>query len=143
MMVDPISDRDRDVYPGLPLVMDRFHGMPAPEGWGRERLIHRCADGSYLPGRHRSNHHGYLREDLLLLWFNYAPFDKIKSRKLQIQHQLPQSDIDVGRGHHHILTEEQLEEQYIDIASRTTNLLVEDRMYQDKFMEFAFRLPFI
>jgi len=134
MMVDPVSDRSREVYPGYPLVLDRFHGMRAPDGWGRDRLIHRCADGSYHPGRHRSNHIG-INKEVLLLWFNYSPFDRIKSRKLQIQHQLPQSDIDLGRGHHHIRTEEELETEYLETAERTTNLL-EDTTYREAYEKF-------
>jgi hypothetical protein len=122
MMVDPVSRRSFPVSPHNPLVLQRWHGLPAPEGWGRERMIHRAEDGRYHPGRHRSDWHAMNRADLLLLWFNYSPFDQIKQRKLQIQRQLPQADIDLGRGHHHILTEEQLEAQYLEVASRTTDL---------------------
>lgn len=126
MMVDPVSWRDSPIFPEIPLVLQRWYGMPGPEGWGRARLIHRCADGSYLPGRHRSNIPAYdsggMEEPLILLWFNYSPYDKIKARKLQIQKQLPQSDIDIGRGHHHIRTEEQLDEEYEAVAMGTFHL---------------------
>lgn len=141
MMVDRVEDRSREVRPRTPLVMDRFYGMASPDGWGRERLIHCYPDGQYYPGRHRSNHPAINRDDLILLWFNYAPFDLIKRRKLQIQQQLPKSDIDLGRGHHHILTEEQLEDQYLDISSRVINLLTEDEAYQDNFLEFVSKRP--
>lgn len=137
MMADRVEDRDKSVDSNLPLVIQRCHGLPAPGGWGRERLIHKHLDGQYYPGRHKSNHSGYNKEDLLLLWFAYSPFNCVKSRKLQIQHKLPQSDIDRGRSYHHIRTEEQLESEYLNIASQTTCLL-NDPIYKQYYTK---RLP--
>jgi hypothetical protein len=136
MMVDPVEKRCQPVNPKLPLVIQRWHGMLAPDGWGRERLLHRAADGKYQPGRHRSDWHAMNRADLLLLWFNYSPYDLIKPRKLQIQYQLPQCDIDIGRGHHHIRSEEQLDEQFLDLASRTTDLC-QDPVYYEASLRYS------
>jgi len=137
MMVDPIEMREVPVDPTVPLVLQRHHGIPAPDGWGRERLLHRAADGRYYPGRHQSALPGLNREDLLLLWYNYSPYEQIKHRKLQIQKQLPQSDIDLGRGHHHIRTEEQLDAEYVEVAARTTDLQ-QDPLYLNSTFGFLY-----
>lgn len=81
----------------------------------KSRVLHDHPDGAYSIGRHYSGHQDLVEypDDALLLWYGYAPWTSAtRSRKLQIQNRIPESDKASGFGAQHIITEEQLHDMW-------------------------------
>jgi hypothetical protein len=120
IVVDPLSERDREVT-DAPLHYQKrwgYHG-----GGGRSRMLHRCADGRYLGGRHKSPIVDRVVDDgLFLLWFGWSPMRYIRERKLQIQQRISARDRAERLGKQHIVTPEGLEAAYRQEAARAHEL---------------------
>lgn len=74
------------------------------------RYIHNMINGFYGPGRHESYHHNKIvTNDLKIICLSYYPLnEKFLRRKLQIQNNIPPSEIVKGFGLYHITTREKI-----------------------------------
>jgi UDP-glucose 4-epimerase len=73
------------------------------------RQIHTYPDGKYSVGRHSTYNPTTKIDNMYIIWFGYYPFnDALLARKLQIQTNIPDSDIKRGFGFHHLFSKEKL-----------------------------------
>jgi hypothetical protein len=122
-MIDKYEDKDREISMEVPLITQCHTGQANLAG-PRNRFIHHASHGSYLWGRHFTQHQGYIpiSSQVACLWYGWSPFRYIKERKLQIQTKIPQWDKERGLGSEHILTPESLEEKFIQESSRAEDI---------------------
>ena len=117
----------------LPLIKQKLNGMHYLEGSKsirRSRIIHNKPLYVYPLGRHFDKDH--TTEDLVILWYGWSPFNEtIIKRKLQIQSKIPQSDVARGYGTQHIVTEQQLQEQYTKLYLRSRDLSKEQFLKEE------------
>ena len=80
--------------------------------WGedRSRYIHTYQHGDYTVGRHTTNHENVMdTEDMHLVWLGFYPMNEhLLNRKLQIKHNIPQKDVEIGFGVQHMLQREEI-----------------------------------
>lgn len=73
------------------------------------RQIHTFSDGNYTTGRHNTKNQKTSIDNMYIIWFGYYPFnDALLARKLQIQNNIPESDIKCGKGYHHLFPKSKL-----------------------------------
>lgn len=91
----------------------------------RSRLFHRNRSGLYRAGRHDNHVTNEIDNEFILLWFGWAPFDKVKYRKLQIQHKvsIQQKINDPAWARLYVIDEQKLEKMFFQETSRSYNLL--------------------
>ncbi len=127
MVDDPNYGYQEPVYE-IPLVKQRYHGYLPQHwpAWKRGRFIHRHNHGSYAAGRHVTAHECMPYPPLaFILWFGFSPWnDALRKRKLQIGPTLSAASKQGNMGMHHVITPEQLEEWYRDLAKGTKDLRV-------------------
>jgi Glycosyl transferase family 2 len=126
VMVDDPDYSYQDPNYEMPLVKQRHHGYLPNEWrlWPRGRFIHNHQYGSYTAGRHSTTHKFMTYPPLaFILWFGFSPWnDAIRKRKLQIGPTLSESSKGANMGTHHVITPEQLEDWYKDLANGTRDL---------------------
>ncbi len=108
-VLDPDGQEPLRAYAGPAdhLPAQRRRGVVKPPG--RSRLLHRLPSGRYTHGRHASFAVHCEPTPLWgLLWYAMSPWPECVARKLQIQRRVPKSDLDAGRGFHHVMTEQYL-----------------------------------
>ncbi len=66
------------------------------------RILHNYPNGNYHIGRHYTHNQCYTVDKVYVLWFGYYPLnEQLLKRKLQIGQNVPDSDINNGRGYQH------------------------------------------
>lgn len=90
----------------------------------RSRLLHNQPSGQYLQGRHLNRITQIIDDELILLWFGWAPFDFIKERKCQIQTKVcPNKAKPFGWDKIYMVDDTKLEEMYKIEHERSYDLL--------------------
>jgi hypothetical protein len=113
------------------------YGAPTPRGL---RVVHKAPDGLYTPGRHSTLLPCARSLDAFLLWFGWAPWPKVRARKLAIQDRIPASDRALGLGRQHIVTPEEIDRRFEAELARTTFLL-EDPVFEAAWLSMHPRDP--
>ena len=74
----------------------------------------------YPPGRH---FHEYTTNSIVILWYGFSPMnDSLLNRKIQIQNKIPQHDISMGNGIHHVTDKNQQIEKFRYWQNRSIDL---------------------
>lgn len=121
VMID--EDPTRPAVVSMPLVEQKKFGIPYDLGGSklrRSRCIHNKQEVKYPLGRHYEN---YDSEALQVLWYGWSPYtSEMKARKLQVQTRIPESDKKAGYGREHIVTDEALDKQYLELKEKAVNI---------------------
>lgn len=113
-MVDPAPNDSLDVLDHQYGYVDYERGVNSARRW---RFIHNWLWGNYELGRHGTVLRHTTCPELLIAYWQFAPYPKIRDRKLAVQTRIPQSDKDKGFGFQHLQTEESLTKVYeLDVA---------------------------
>ena len=73
------------------------------------RFIHNFPNGKYGAGRHDSGNMSFATDDMKIIWFGFYPLNNnLLIRKLQIQQNIPITDLMQGFGKNHIVTDVKL-----------------------------------
>jgi UDP-glucose 4-epimerase len=73
------------------------------------RILHNYPNGNYHIGRHYTHNQCYTVDKVYVLWFGYYPLnEQLLKRKLQIGQNVPDSDINNGRGYQHKYTKDKI-----------------------------------
>jgi len=73
------------------------------------RQLHNFPNGRYDVGRHITYNVSTPTSDAHIVWFGYYPMnEKLMKRKLQIQQNIPQCDVDRGHGFHHFVSRDKI-----------------------------------
>lgn len=71
------------------------------------RQLHNFPNGKYTLGRHTTHNCSFKTNEAHIVWMGFYPMnDNLLKRKLQIQQNIPQSDIDIGAGYQHFFTKD-------------------------------------
>jgi hypothetical protein len=89
----------------------------------RLRFAHRGTDGAYELGRHGTRLPWVEDPASRLLWFGWAPYAQVRTRKLQIQTRMPDSDKRAGWGWQHVVTPAELDRRFHEESRRAHDLL--------------------
>ena len=128
LLVDRLVDEDQPLRLDVPLVHQRYFGLDEPPQNGRfmlRRMLHCYKHGAYTPGRHAS-FRGVpaLSQAGVITKFQWSPWGtKYLGRKTQIAKEVPKEDLVVGRGSHHLRSEEDLKAEINDMRKEARNLL--------------------
>lgn len=140
-MVDKLDERG-DALLCSDLFLQKFYGCLFPM---KQRLLHKRKSGRYEIGRHHwEDEHLTPQFNLLLLWFGWCPMDFVMKRKLQIKQKIPDADRIAGFGHHHFHTEEQMENEWKELADKHCQYLTDFPDYKEILMKIhdKFNLSF-
>lgn len=111
------------------LIEQKKFGIPYKNNFlmRRARLLHTSKEISYPLGRHFEE---YNTEKFVILWYGWCPFnDFVINRKLQIQNKIPDSDKNRGFGGQHIVTREELYNEFNKMLNLTKDLTKELENY--------------
>lgn len=88
----------------------------------RNRLIHKAGDGRYGPGRH-ANGIAHIIRPLYLFWYAWCPLRLKKLRNAQTRSRIPQENLRLGWGSHHVLDPENVEQVWRSYVPHCYDLL--------------------
>jgi len=123
IMIDNLTDEFK--YPNYDedLLDQRTYGIPYTEDYAfKFKMSRRLSNyGSEYPlGRH---FHNYNTTDFTILWYGFSPMnDRLIERKVQIKDKMSNNDKLLGRGQHHIVSREQVIEQFKNWQTNTKDL---------------------
>ena len=89
----------------------------------RCRLLHKAAHGHYGPGRHITSLPYHFDPDLFLFWVGWGLIEHKKQRNNNTRQRIPAADLQKGWGHHHVWSDQQLEDFWRSEIAASHNLM--------------------
>ena len=105
------------------------------------RTLHSDIELKYICGRHShssgTNKTNIYTNNFFILWAGYYPNNnEIVNRKLQIQQNIPKSDKDVGNGIQHIITSDQLIQNFENELKHHTKIFDYNKYIYDTLLNY-------
>ena len=127
VMVDTPDTVNEELDPNIPLLVQKHHGLFSQNYplWKcrHARQLHRGGHGKYDVGRHNSGVKPQSQSPLLYIsWFVWSPYNIIRSRKLEVQKQLSQTDLIAKRGWQHLVTLKEQDARFVKVSRMAYDL---------------------
>jgi len=122
LMVDHLENKFKEPDKEKDLILQRYYGID-DDYIIHFRRLRRLSKFSkkYPTGRHFDGHHS---NNFLILWYGFSPMtDEFLKRKIQIQKNIPKSNINLRLGLHHITNVDDQMNQFRNWQPQTKNLL--------------------
>jgi hypothetical protein len=122
LMVDNPNDEFNHPDYDKDLILQRYHGINSDHIVNFRMLRRLSKVGKPYPtGRHFS---GQYSNNFVILWYGFSPMtDEFLKRKIQIQKNIPESNIKLRLGIHHITNIDDQMRQFREWQPQTKNLL--------------------
>ena len=128
-MVDKVENKDKELDPDKPLVLQRTTGQFGcgnVRNTANGRLVHRAEHGCYVGwGRHASSLGGVISPgDVYHLWFGWSPWnEEFIKRKDQIKYKIQDDDMKIMAMGSHMLNRQGLENRFLEYQGAASPLM--------------------
>jgi len=127
VMVDTPETVNDDLYPDVPLLVQKHHGVFSRDYklWRcrHSRQLHCGTHGKYDVGRHNSGIKPRATSPLLYIaWFAWSPYQFIRDRKQAVKGQLSEIDMMTRRGWQHLVTEDEQDARFAKVSAMAYDL---------------------